>query len=162
MKIHNLIENAYKVLDGAELGRREAVELAEQISGSDLLDLISLAHKVQLKYAPRLEACSIISAKSGKCGENCRFCAQSCCHNTAIETYELLEPATVIAAARQVYRQGIRTFGYVTSGRGWLIPDKEFQRILTTLDCLHAEFPDLKLCVSLGILSEACRRWGAG
>ena len=158
MKIHPLIANAYKVLEGAELGRREALELAERISGSDLLDLISLSHKVQLKYAPHLEECSIVNAKSGKCGENCRFCAQSGCHNTAIETYDLLEPAAVIAAARQVYRQGIRTFGYVTSGRGYLKPDKEFQRILTTLDLLRAEFPDLKLCVSLGILSDACAK----
>ena len=44
----------------------------------------------------------------------------------------------------------------MTSGRGWERPDAEFRTILDTLDLLHKKFPDMRLCVSLGILSEEC------
>ena len=162
MKIHPLIGDAYRVLEGAVLGREELLALAREIRGEDLLDLISLANKVRKKFAPAWSRCSIINAKSGKCGENCRFCAQSGHHNSQIETYPLLEPEKVLAAAREVYAQGVRTFGYVTSGRGWSKPDGDFLKILDTMDLLHRELPDMHLCVSLGILSEECVKLLAG
>jgi len=156
MMIHPLIENAYKVLSGEELTRAEALALAAEIQGPDILDLVSLANKVREKFAPAFHSCSIINAKSGKCAQNCRFCAQSAHHSTAIETYPLLSPEETLAAAEKVWAQGIRVFGYVTSGRGWETPDAEFETILKTLDFLHEKHPDMKLCVSLGILSEEC------
>ena len=154
--IHPLIRKAYSVLDGQPISRADALAIAEQIHGADLLDLVSLANKVRLKFAPALHACSIINAKSGKCRENCRFCAQSAAYGTGIETYPVLAPETVLEAAGKVYAEGVRTFGYVTSGRGWDKPDDEFRTILGTLDLLHEKFPDMRLCVSLGILSEEC------
>ena len=154
--IHPLIRKAYAVLDGDPLDRADALAIAETVRGADLLDLISLANKVRLKFAPAIHSCSIINAKSGKCRENCRFCAQSAFHDTGIDTYPILPPEDVLAAARKVYAEGVRTFGYVTSGRGWTRPDAEFRTILDTLDLLHRELPDLYLCVSLGILSEEC------
>lgn len=156
MPNHPLIENAYKVLNGEKLSREEALHLAEEVRGADLLDLISLANKVRAKYAPSFHSCSIVNAKSGKCGENCRFCAQSARHGTQIETYPLLSPEETLAAAQKVWDQGIGVFGYVTSGRGWKKPDDDFRVILETLDLLHEKLPDMKLCVSLGILSEEC------
>ena len=154
--IHPLIRNAYSVLDGRPISREDALALAENIHGADLLDLISLANKVRLKFAPEVHSCSIINAKSGKCRENCRFCAQSAAYCTGIGTYPLLAPEKVLEAAGKVYAEDVRTFGYVTSGRGWEKPDAEFRVILDTLDLLHEKYPDLHLCVSLGILSEEC------
>ncbi|MGN0867223.1 MAG: biotin synthase BioB [Oligosphaeraceae bacterium] len=157
MRLHPLIEEAGKVLDGVPLSRELALSLAQEIQGEDLLDLVSLANKVRRKFAPPFHRCSIINAKSGRCGENCRFCAQSGHHHCPqVETYGVLAPEAVLEEARKVYDQGVRTFGYVTSGRGWSRPDEEFQTILDTLDLLHRELPDLQLCVSLGILSEEC------
>lgn len=158
MPIHPLIENAYKVLSGEELTKAEALALAEEIKGEDLLDLISLANKVRKKFAPAFHSCSIVNAKSGKCAQNCRFCAQSAHWGTDIETYPLLSPEETLSAAEKVWAQGIRVFGYVTSGRGWEKPDKEFEKILETLDLLHEKLPDMRICVSLGILSEECVR----
>ena len=154
--IHPLIRKAYAVLDGQPISRETALAIAREIRGADLLDLISLANKVRLKFAPDLHSCSIINAKSGKCRENCRFCAQSAAYDTGIETYPLLAPEAVLEAAGKAYAEGVRTFGYVTSGRGWDEPDTEFRIILATLDLLHAKYPDMHLCVSLGILSEEC------
>ena len=158
MHIHPEIINAYKVLDGGELTRREANELAAHISGADILDLVSLANKVRSRFAPKFGACSIINAKSGHCGQNCRFCAQSAHYKTGIETYDLLPPEKVLAAAREVFATGVTTFGYVTSGFGHLEPDAEFRQILDTVDLLHRELPEMKLCMSLGILSRECAK----
>lgn len=152
--LNPLIVKAYKVLEGQALSRDEALDLVTHIHGVDILDLISLANKVRQKFAAPLSPCSIINAKSGRCEQNCRFCAQSAHHDTGIETYPLLSKEDVVAAAKKVYAAGIRTFGYVTSGFGYLKPDEEFKKILETLDALHAALPDMKICVSIGILSR--------
>ena len=158
MHIHPEIINAYKVLDGGELTRLEANELAAHVGGADILDLVSLANKVRSRFAPKFGACSIINAKSGRCDQNCRFCAQSSHYHTGIETYDLLPPEKVLAAAREVLATGVTTFGYVTSGFGHLEPDAEFRQILDTVDLLHRELPEMKLCMSLGILSRDCAK----
>lgn len=148
------IENAYKVLDGKELTRDDALALAERVHGNDILDLVSLANKVRSRFAAPITRCSILNAKSGVCGQNCKFCAQSAHHHTEIATYPLLPSEKVLAAARVAYENGVRAFGYVTSGYGYKTVNAEFQSILDTLDLLHRELPELKICVSIGILSR--------
>lgn len=157
MRLHPDIEHAYKVLDGEELSATEALALTK-ISGCDILDLVSLANKVRDKFAPEIVPCSIINAKSGVCSQNCKFCAQSGFHSTGIETYELLEPEKIVEGARVVYNQGVRSYGIVTSGLGYTETDPEFLRILECMDALKKEFPELNICVSLGILTENAAR----
>ena len=158
MKINRHIENAYKVLEGVALSEEEALNLATEVHGCDILDLISLANKVRDKFAPPLEACSIINAKSGVCSQRCRFCAQAGSYSTGIETYPLLTREEILSGAREIYNSGIRTYGIVTSGKGYSDTDPEFHELLDTMDFLHNELPDLKICVSLGILNEAAAR----
>jgi biotin synthase len=158
MKIHALIKKAYSVLDGAELSKPDALALAENIGGSDLPDLLSLANKVREKFAPGMCCCSILNAKSGLCPQNCKFCAQSARHNANIEAYPQLDTEEVLKAARQAYDSGVRSFGYVTSGYGYPEPNDEFNRILEALDALRVRFPDMQLCVSIGILSRETAR----
>lgn len=152
--LNPLIENAYKVLEGKSVTRKEALEIAEKVSGEDILDLVSLANKIRKKYAGKIVPCSILNAKSGLCRQNCRFCAQAADHPTGIETYPLMDKKEVLEAVRKVYETGVRTFGYVTSGYGYKTVTKEFQAILDTLDAIHEKYPDLKICVSSGILSK--------
>ena len=100
MKLHPLIENAYKVLDGDRLDRDEVLALANGIFGTDILDLISLANKVRCAFAPEdAISCSIVNAKCGKCGEKCAVkceckgcgekcavkCECKCCCQTAVK-----------------------------------------------------------------------------
>ena len=154
MKIAVSIENAYKVLDGKRLTESEAMELTE-LSGSYILDLVSLANKVRERFSPKIIPCSIINAKSGICTQNCRFCAQSAHHNTGIKTYPLMSREEILEAARKVYAEGVRTYGIVTSGFGFTqVDDQDFLSILEILDALRTAMPDLKICVSLGVLSD--------
>ena len=154
MNISPDVAAAYKVLDGKTLSEAEAMALTE-LSGNDILDLVSLANKVRDKFAPKIVPCSIINAKSGVCSQNCKFCAQSGHHHTGIESYPLLDTEKIVGSARTVYKQGVRSFGIVTSGYGYLkADDPEFQKILAAMDVIRRELPDLNICVSLGVLSE--------
>lgn len=158
MKVHWAIEQAARVLEGGALTREEALALALEVHGPDILDLVSLANKVRDRFAPQIVACSIINAKSGVCSQNCRFCAQSGHHATDIETYPLLDPEALLAGAREAWDSGVRAYGIVTSGFGYLEPDGEFHKILAVMDRIHGELPELKLCVSIGILSKETAR----
>jgi len=154
MNISPDVAAAYKVLDGKTLSEAEAMALTE-LSGNDILDLVSLANKVRDKFAPKIVPCSIINAKSGVCSQNCKFCAQSGHHRTEIESYPLLDTEKIVGSARTVYEKGVRSFGIVTSGYGYLkADDPEFQKILKAMDVIRRELPDLNICVSLGVLSE--------
>ncbi len=160
--LNPIIENAYKVLDGGILTREEVLKIAEKVDGEEILDLISLANKVRRKFAGKIEPCSILNAKSGVCPQNCRFCAQSGRYHTGIETHELLPAEKVLEAARRACGNGVRMFGYVTSGIGYRTPTPEFQKILDTFDRLHEELPELNICASLGILSRETAKLLAG
>ena len=154
MKIAPAVEKSYCVLDGEPLAEAVAMELTE-LKGNDLLDLVSLANKVRDKFAVKSEPCSIINAKSGVCSQNCKFCAQSAHYHTNIETYDLLDVEKIVKAAKTVYDEGVRMYGIVTSGYGYLkADDAEFQKILAVIDALREAFPDLRVCASIGILSD--------
>ena len=72
----------------------------------------------EARFGKKVDACSIVNAKSGNCPEDCAFCAQSAHHNTDAEVYALLPEEMILAAARTAYENGVRRFCIVTSGRG--------------------------------------------
>ena len=86
-----LIELANKVLNGEELTYAEGVEIINT-SDEDTMLLIALADKIRQKYhGDAVDLCSIVNARSGRCPENCSFCAQSAFHKTGIAEHELLK-----------------------------------------------------------------------
>ena len=155
--LHPAIAAAYRVLEtGEPIGHAEALLLAA-LPGELSLDLLSLANKVKNRYADSTEllhACSIMNAKSGVCGENCRFCAQSRHNQAEIEVYDLVDEESVLIEARNCFAAGVSHFGIVTSGYGYKKITPEFERVLAMIDRLHRELPDLSVCASLGVLGE--------
>lgn len=151
--LHPAVAAAYRVLEtGEPIGRREALALAS-LGGEHALDIASLANKVRNRYGSgELHACSIMNAKSGVCGENCRFCAQSRHNSSEIEVYPLVDEDAVLFEARACLEQGVSHFGIVTSGCGYPKMSAEFRRILGMVERLHRELPSLAVCASLGIL----------
>ena len=58
------------------------------------MNLDDLLKEAQKYLKNEVEFCSIISARTGKCSQNCRYCAQSSHYNTKIETHPLLKQHT--------------------------------------------------------------------
>ncbi len=151
--IHPDIESAYEVLEGKELSRELAQRLAA-LEGPDVVDLASLANKVRARFAPEDHVCTILNAKSGDCSQDCRYCAQSAYYRAQSPVYSLLRKEEIVAEAAKAYGNGVRHFGIVTSGYGYLTEDDEFGEILEAMELIREWMPDLGLCASLGVLSE--------
>lgn len=98
-----------------------------------------------------VELCSLVNAKSGKCSQNCKYCAQSSHYSTDIENYPLISKQDVLKAAKEAKENGAIRFAVVTSGKS---PDEEsFDKILDLIDALN-ETEGIKSCASVGILNE--------
>ena len=98
-----------------------------------------------------IELCSLVNARSGRCSQNCRYCAQSAHYKTEIKEYPLIDKKEVIKAAKEALQNHVTRFAAVTSGKS---PDEEnFYKILEYIDEIN-KIKGLKSCASLGILNE--------
>ena len=89
-----------RIIAGGSLTAEEALSL---LTDAPFEALCQAAHEITEQCAPRVfDMCSIINAKSGRCPENCKWCAQSAHHNTRAENVSLSLPAV---AGRQKKRQ---------------------------------------------------------
>lgn len=114
------------------------------------LDLEDLLNESKKYLKQKVEFCSIINARSGKCSQNCRYCAQSSHYNTQIETYPLMEVETVVKAGLDSINNGAERVAIVTSGK---TPDEsDFDTMLDMIKALNAK--GVKSCASIGILNE--------
>jgi len=117
-----------------------------------LLELAALANQERSKsLGSKLELCGIISAKSGLCGEDCKFCAQSLKHSTNIHTHGLLKKDEILKAALKAKAEGAQRFGIVTSGNRLTV--KELEAIAKTISDIR-DRAKISVCASLGALDE--------
>jgi biotin synthase len=95
--------------------------------------------------------CSIINAKSGRCSEDCAFCAQSAHHKTDAPVYGLVQEERMLESARAAEESGSACFGIITSGT--TVRGAELDSILAALRKIRKETSILPSC-SLGIIDE--------
>jgi biotin synthase len=134
----------------------------ESISYDQALQLESLTHK-ELDYlfigtdrirnhfkGQDVKICSIVNAKSGKCVEDCSFCAQSSSFQTDSPEYELMDVEEIVAAAKEAEAFGSNEFSIVASGTS-LDDRKELDRVIEAIKRIKAE-TKLETCCSLGLM----------
>lgn len=114
------------------------------------IDLDKLLNESKKYLKDEVEFCSIINARSGKCSQNCKYCAQSSHYNTNIESFPLIDVETVVKAAHDSVENGADRVAIVTSGKS---PDEsDFDTMLEMIKALNKE--GIKSCASIGILNE--------
>lgn len=114
------------------------------------MDLDELLNESKKYLKDEVEFCSIINARSGKCSQNCRYCAQSSHYNTDIESFPLIDVETVVKVAHDSVNNGANRVAIVTSGK---TPDEsDFDTMLDMIKALNKE--GIKSCASIGILNE--------
>ena len=99
----------------------------------------------------RIDLCGIMNAKSGRCAENCRFCAQSSHYPTGTEVYPLKSTEEIVEAAKKARHDGAGRFGIVTSGN--MLTKDEIGRIAQAIREI-TKTVDISLCASLGALEK--------
>jgi biotin synthase len=97
------------------------------------------------------DLCSIINARSGKCSEDCKYCAQSVHHSTDIIRYEQIELETALEQALENDGHGVKRLSLVTAGRA-LTPTQ-----MQSMEPIYAAMSretSLLFCASMGFLSK--------
>ena len=116
-----------------------------------LEDLQTGAALIQKKFfGNHIDLCTIINGKSKRCGEDCKYCAQSARHKTGIDEYDFLPTEKILEVALANEQMGVNRFAIVTSGRA--LDGKNFERAIETYKILRADLK-IDLCASHGILN---------
>jgi biotin synthase len=125
-----------------------AWQLYQNSGGRELLELATAERESASQN--RVELCAIINAKSGRCSEDCVFCAQSAHYQTDITDRSLKDTADILSYAKTLEGYGVKRFSLVSSGRG--INDKDLEKFLLIYSMLK-EHTNLSLCASHGIIT---------
>ena len=100
----------------------------------------------------RVDLCTIINGKAGRCSENCKFCAQSAHHHTGAKEYSFMDADEIIEECRKNEKNGAHRFSIVTAGRS--LSAKDFDLAVHAYDRMRKECPGIDLCASHGLLTE--------
>lgn len=135
-----------KVFAGKNITRQETLRLKEE----PLEELTSAADEIRKHFlGEQFDMCCIINGKSGKCSENCKFCAQSAFYHTGAEAYPLLDTDKILEDAKEKRKRGVPRYSIVTSGKR--LSDKEIEDMCQTVTKIRQE-TGLSVCVSFGLL----------
>ena len=133
-------------------GRASYGALLEFAQTAPLDDVCALADKTRkANLGDVVDTCSIMNAKSGKCPENCKWCAQSAHNPTGCDVYPAVSPDEAYAHALRARELGIKRFSLVTSGRA--LSDADVQKMAEAFRKMSA-IDGLYLCGSFGLLGE--------
>ncbi len=143
---------ADEVIQGKALSFSEASSLI-QMEDNGTFELLAATDKIRRAFkGNKIKLCAIVNAKSGRCSENCSFCAQSVHHQTNVQTYPLLSQEEIIKAAVSAEKNMQATcFSIVTSGRSTK-SEQELATIGSALQTINDQ-TSLNRCVSIGTLS---------
>ncbi|MCQ2098107.1 MAG: biotin synthase BioB [Fibrobacter sp.] len=128
--------------------REDAIKLLD----ADLDELTTAANEIREKlHGKNFDFCSIINGRSGRCSENCKYCAQSSYYHTGAPEYKLLGVEEILADAKKREAAGIPRYSIVTSGR--TLTKNDVEQISETIRRIKKE-TKLSVCLSSGLLNR--------
>ncbi|MDD3369686.1 MAG: biotin synthase BioB [Lachnospiraceae bacterium] len=140
---------ADEIIKGYQITKEEAMELTY----ADLNELTAEADRIREAMCGNgFDICTIINAKSGKCSENCKYCAQSSFYDTQTESYPLLAAEKIVEQAKYNDDRGVLRFSLVTSGKR--LSDADVDLACEAIRDIKRE-TNIEVCISMGLLDEA-------
>ncbi|MDO4491201.1 MAG: biotin synthase BioB [Lachnospiraceae bacterium] len=144
----DVLQLAEEIISGRRLKREEDLSFFVECN---LEELLKGADRIREKFVgEQVDLCSIINGRSGKCPEDCKYCAQSAHHHTDCEVYDFLPKEQLLEACKMNEKEGVHRFSIVTAGRA--LTGEEFQKSLDAYKAMNEEC-NIHLCASMGFVS---------
>ena len=148
---HTIASLKEKAIAARGLKEKEVHQLYE-LGKNSIFGVLAAASEIREHFKGKtITLCAIINAKSGRCPENCAFCAQSAHHRTDAPVYPLVSKDEMVESARKAREDGAHMFGIVTSGTE-IGNEKEWSQITAAVNEIKSS--GIKPCASLGMLNE--------
>lgn len=138
-----------QALAGTAASVEEALELNDACSADELADA---ADEVRIKWCGDvIDTCSIVNARSGLCGEDCKWCAQSRRYATGVDRYERVGMEDAVGEALLNEAHGVGRYSLVTSGR--TVSAGDLRYFCSVYRDIAAK-SGIYLCASMGLLDR--------
>ncbi len=134
------------ILEGGQLTKKQLLPLADLPTSALALSALRICRQF---CANKCDVCAIVSAKSGRCSENCHFCAQSALRQGQLPKIPLISPQSALTTAKRAESCGVKRFSLVLSGRRLL--DSELEQVMVIARLIKSQ-TKLSLCISAGLL----------
>ena len=152
------IDECMQLAEGTSIGEEGLPsEQAEQHLNAlcDAADEVRQAHN-----GNNIDTCSIINGRSGRCTENCKWCAQAASHHTGCKEYDFVDEQEFLDSMLHNAANGVRRFSIVCSGRKVAMKDiRRFCELYRKGKQLEKEQnpgcgEGISLCASMGLLNK--------
>lgn len=129
---------------------RETLTALAKLPEADVFSMMAGADLLREHYFGKgVHLCTICNGKSGRCSEDCRFCAQSAHYETDAPSYPLMDKEALVAGGECAARSGIHRYSVVSTGKG--LGTVEVKKVAEALSEVARLAIDT--CASLGILT---------
>ena len=145
-----ITELTQKIIAGYRVKRKDDCSI---FFDTELSVLQEGAHRLQKQFCGNhIDLCTIVNGRSGRCGENCKYCAQAACYKTGVDTYKFLPQEEIIAHAKANQDAGANRFSIVTSGGA--LCGQEFEKAIDVYKEMRRTL-SIDLCASHGLLTRS-------
>lgn len=139
---------ADEIIGGRRISRQDDLNM---FLTCDLKELCEGADRIREYFiGDKVDLCSIINGRSGRCPEDCKYCAQSAHNHTSCEIYDFLPEEKIVEACKLNESEGVDRFSIVTAGRS--LSGEEFEKAVHAYETMHKECR-IDLCASMGFLN---------
>lgn len=145
-----LLNLAHTILNGKTPGTdtfQDLIDLPDEkalwlCAGADMLR--------EAKFGRTVHLCVICNGRSGRCSEDCAFCAQSVHGSAEIDTYPLMTADALARPGKELQDTPVDRYSVVTSGKR--LSEQETTVVASGLSTIDTA--KLDLCASLGTLDR--------
>lgn len=145
-----MINLAKEIISGRRINRTDDLSI---FLNCDLEELCKGADMIRDHFVgDKIDLCSIINGRSGRCPEDCKYCAQSAHNHTDCEVYDFISEEKILEVCKLNEAEGVDRFSIVTAGKA--LTGEEFEKAIHAYETMKKECKGIELCASMGFISK--------